>query len=243
VVLGEGMPPMATRRGALFPPPPAIEPDPAALRIAVPAMVAKLNAHFLTVCRSILAKSDRRIEFHFFPDTVGLDAYLTSRELGRWVRGAVLHPRLDYSDYLEALARCDLHLSPFPFGGTNSNIDSMRLGIPMIACEGPELHAQTDAAMMRHAGLPETLIARDAREYERIALRVIADDRERAALAAQLRQTDIPARFLERSDHRFAEEVLRLFRWIHAEHEAIQASGRRYWTVVDRRGSFPAYAP
>lgn len=242
LLLAEGMPPAVTHWGARYPEV-AIEPNPSIVRIAVPAMVCKLNAPFLAVCKKILETSNRALEFQFFPDTVGLDHYLATREIRRWFPTAVIHPRFDYNEYLQRLGHCHLHLSPFPFGGTNSNIDSMCLGLPIVAHLGAEAHGQSDAAMIRHAGLPDSLIARSAAEYQDIALRLIRNDAERSALVAQLRRTDISARFLERSDHRFADDFLRLFRWIYDAHEAIQASGRRWWTVEDRRRSFPAYAP
>lgn len=241
VLLGEGMPPMTTLRGAVFP---SCEREevPRVFRIAVPAMVSKLNAPFLAVCRRILEASRRPLEFHFFPDVVGLDGYLAFREIRHWIPGGIVHPRLDYNGYLLALSRCQLHLSPFPFGGTNSNIDSMRLGIPMIACESEELHGQTDSAMMRHAGLPEMLIARNVQQYERAALHLIGDDAARQGIVDQLQSTDVPARFLETSDHRFAEDFLRMFRWVYDRHEMIRDSGSRWWTVEERRRLYPGYA-
>jgi len=242
VILIDGYPPMVMREDADFPAPQWRE-HPEVLRIGVPAMACKVTAPFLAVCRSLAQKSPRPLEFRFFPNMVGVTWVQATRAIQQWLPGALVFPRTDYNDYLRNLRECDLHLSTFPFGGTNSNIDSMRLGIPMVTLEGLEPHGQSDAGMMRHAGLPEWLITYHPSEFERVALRLIANDAERGAIAAQLRATDITGIFLDPTDHRHAKDFLRIFSWLYAQHEAIQASGRRYWTVQDRRQFAPEFAP
>lgn len=235
VVAAEGMPPMTIPHGEEFP---SAEPEtnPPILRIAVSAMASKLNALFLAACQRILGKAGRRVEFHFFPAKDGLLGEVASRQIKDWIPEAVIHSRLDYNEYLDELSHMHLHLSPFPFGGTNSNIDSMRLRIPMVALEGTELHSQTDAAMMRHAGLPESLIARDATQYEQIALDLIQNTEQRLSISERLANTNVAKLFLDHSAQGFSRDFADLFWWIYRSHEEIQSRRLHFWHPAERRG-------
>jgi hypothetical protein len=233
VVLAHGMPPMVVPHGEEFPELKS-DPNPPVLRIAVPAMASKLNAPFLEACRNIFRKAPRKIEFNFLPSKDGVLWHQLTRQIREWIPDAIVHPRLDYNEYLERLNRCHLHLSPFPFGGTNSNIDSMRLGIPIVALEGLELHSQTDAAMMVHGGLGKALIAHSPSEYEQIALGLLGSDSERGSIAEELRKTDVAALFLDHPGQTFAEDFARVFWWIYSEHENLCGRDRRFWSVEER---------
>jgi hypothetical protein len=232
VVIRERSFPFVMRQDASIP---AASPreHPQMLRVAVPSMACKLNAPFLATLQRIAMACGRPLEFHFFPNMVGMTWYQITKEIRRWLPGAVVHPRSDYNQYLQWMTACDLHLSTFPFGGTNSNIDSMHLGIPMVALEGLEIHAQTDAGMIRMAGLPESLVSYHPQEYERIALRVIESDAERLGLARQLLDSDIDARFMSASMENGNEDFLDIFSLLYAQHEKILSCGER-WLTPDR---------
>ncbi len=227
------------RQDAEFPEPQLRE-RPVVLRVAVPSMACKINAPFLQVCQSIARKAQRPIEFHFFPNMVGLTHAQITREIRKWIPNAVVHPRGDYNGYLRVMAQCDVHLSTFPFGGTNSNIDSMRLGIPMLTLEGLEVHSQTDSGMMRRVGLPEWLITYHPSEYERAALRLIASDAERVGIARQLMNTDVFDHFMRVAEQVPKTEFLDVMWFIYRHHEAIRGTGRRYWPVGEREAYLAA---
>lgn len=215
-------------------PAPQIRAVPALLRIAVPSSVMKLNANFLSTCRAIAQRASRAVEFHFFPHVRDLALLCAKRGIQKWIPGAVVHPLCDYSEYLRRLSVCDVHLSSFPFGGTNSNIDSMRLALPMVSLLGPEPPAQIDTAMMRRAGLPEWLMTSDSQEYEQAALRLIGNDAERTSIAYQLEQTDIVGLFTRADPQVPIDDFLRAMEFLYEHHESIQATGRRYWSPSDR---------
>lgn len=223
-------------------PEPNIREAPAVLRVAVPASVYKLNAPFLATCQSIARRASRPLEFHFFSSMVGVHWFQAKCEIQRWFPEAVVHPHCNYTDYLRSLGECDLHLSAFPFGGMNSNMDSMRLAIPMVTLRGREMHGQMDAGMMRRVGLPEGLITKDAMDYERAALRVIEDNAERVAVACALANADVGTLFSTIDAEVPADEFLRAVNFIYENHESIQETGHRYWTAQDRE-SFIATRP
>lgn len=143
-------------------------------RIAIPAMVAKLTVPFLELLGRVAARAlqeyDVDVVYHFFPNQIATGLAAVDRLLRARFPNCIVRPRADYEQYLAWLAQCDLHASPFPFGGTNSNVDSLALGIPIIALEGPrEPHERYDAAMLRRAGLGE-FVAGSVEEYEEILL-------------------------------------------------------------------------
>jgi hypothetical protein len=226
----------AMREDADFPTP-MIRPQPEVIRVAVPSMACKISEPFMAMCQRIAQKSPFPTEFHFFPNMVGMTWQQITKQIRAWLPTAIVYPRSDYNRYLLALNECDLHLSTYPFGGTNSNIDSMRLAIPMIAMEGLECHSQSDAGMLRRGGLPESLVAYNPAEYERTALRLITRHEERVACARQLLDTNVEGVFLNQSRAAGSREFLDIFEWIYTNHELIRASNVRYWTRDARLGA------
>lgn len=203
------------------------------LRIAVPALVTKLNPLFFDTCQQIAKRSRVPLEWHFFPGMFGLHHVIAKGQILRWFPGATVYGYMEYPRYIQTLARCDLHLSTFPFGGTNTNLDSMQLGIPMITLEGREAHSQIDAGMIRRTGLPGWLIAHTPEEYVNTALKLIHSPEERARVRRQLLATPIEEIFIE-TDPSAPDDFVEAFCWLYEQHEAIQRAKRKCWTVADR---------
>jgi len=78
------------------------------------------------------------------------------------------------SDVKELLAVGDIYLDTFPFGGVNSLVDPLELGIPTVAWEGSTFRSRMGAALLRQLGL-EPLIAESEGDYLEIA-RALAID-------------------------------------------------------------------
>jgi hypothetical protein len=200
-------------------------PNPEVLRIAVPAMVCKLTAEFMHTLREIKDKSTVPLEFHFFPNMTGLIMHQTAREIRDWLPGAFIYERTAYNQYLVYLNNCDVHLGTFPFGGTNSNIDSMKLGLPLVVMEGAEPFERVDAIMLRKVGLPEWCIAHSKEEYVAAAVRMIQEHAERLGLREFLLAAPIEDVFFNRCENEhFGNAMLHLYK----NHEAIQASTERW---------------
>jgi hypothetical protein len=212
-----------------MPVPPAIEAQPEVLRVAVPAMLCKLTAPFLAVCQRLLERSGRPLEFHFFPHMNGIYFHQARIQIKQSIPNAVVYAPLPYNEYIQKLGRCHLHLSPFPFGGMNSNIDSMQQGLPLVTLEGVEPHACMDAWMMRVAGMPEALIAHSLSEYEEVALDLISNDARRVELSQRLINTDLVSAFFRSASEADATDVSDIVWWLYQDHETIMADPRRVW--------------
>lgn len=90
------------------------------------------------------------------------------------------------SDVKELLRVGDIYLDSFPFGGVNSLVDPLELGLPVVAWEGDSFRSRMGGALLRTLGRPE-LIATDEAGYRAIAAGLATDPARRAALGADLR--------------------------------------------------------
>lgn len=208
------------------------------IRIAVPAMISKLNARFLALLQRLIKQSRRPLEFHFFPGMIGLHHFQFKRQIQKWLPNAVIYPRAHYNDYIRNLNRCEIQLSTFPFTGTNSNIDCLRQGIPFVTMQGNEPHSVLDAGISQRMRLPGWLLTQSEAEYEQAALRLIHDDELRMSISlALLGANNVNKVFLEEMEHSHPDDVLNAFWWVYENHEALQRDGRRVWTVAERERS------
>jgi hypothetical protein len=214
---------------------PRIRAEARPLRVALPSNLLKLNPAFIAVLRRIRAAAKRPLEFRVFPNVSGLELDATRRTLARELPGARVFEMMRYQPYLERLADCDLNLSPFPFGGLHSVVDSLRQGVPVVAMEGLEPHARTDAMLLRRLGMPEWLVTKDVEGYVAAALRVIDDDRTRVALARQAAALDIDRVLYGDAGTPLRSEVVDALWWVYRHHEAIKASGRKAFRAADWR--------
>jgi len=222
------------RMPGFTPPAPEIRPAPNPLRIALPSNALKLNPGFIATLGRIRAGAKRPIEFHFLPNANGLELSALSRTIQRILPGARVHGSLSYERYIGLISACDLNLSPFPFGGLHSVIDSLRQGLPVVAMDCPEPHGRTDAMLLRRLGMPEWLIATNEDDYVAAALRVIGDDALRVALSEQALAIDVGNVMFGDAATPLRSEIVDTLWWIYQNHEAVQADGRKAWSLADR---------
>ncbi|MDM8564766.1 hypothetical protein QUF74_03855 [Candidatus Halobeggiatoa sp. HSG11] len=211
--------------------PPDISKNPPILKLIVTSTSLKLNVSFIAVCKEILDNSQKTIEFHFFPAERGMSYQKIKQRIRNWIPNAEVYPFTDYNTYIGNLNKCDIHLSPFPFGGSNSNIDSMRQGLPIVAMEGHEAHSRIDSIFLKLGKLPSWLITYSKEEYVKAALRLIHNDEERVAISEALLNLDFDNVFM---DHEFRnhEKVFgKAVEWLYQNHDFIQDDGRKVWTV------------
>jgi hypothetical protein len=214
--------------------PPIIRETAQPLRIVLPSNLLKLNPHFIGVLRRIREKARRPLEFRVFPNVSGLELMATKRVFDQHLPGSIVYPVMAYNAYLAELNACDLNLSPFPFGGLHSVVDSLRQGIPVVALEGLDLHARTDSMLLRRLGMPEWLITQNEDEYIAAALRVIDNDAERIALSRQALALDVDRVLFGDATTPLRSDVVDAMWWVYQNHEAIKASGRKVFRAADR---------
>ena len=155
--------------------------------------------------------------------------------INRILPDAIVHPQLAYARYLAVLSDCDLNLSPFPFGGLHSVIDSLRQGLPVVAMDCPEPHGRTDAMLLRRLGMPDWLIASNEEDYVAAALRLIGDDDLRVTLGEQALALDIDRLMFGDATTKLRREIGDAVWWLYENHEAAQTDGRKLWSLADRQ--------
>lgn len=164
---------------------PIIRSNPKTLRIAVPAWSRKITPGFLGLCEALSKQAGRNIEFHFFPNGVGALFQGFSRRVKSSLNAKVF-PRTNYNQYIRRLNECDIFLSTFPFGATNSLVDAAIQGLPVVNLKGPEAHAMNDSDMLRSTPQPDWLSTQTVDEYMGAALRLIQNDEERVSISKSI---------------------------------------------------------
>lgn len=160
--------------------------DDAVVRVAVPSICQKWTWPFLETLQRVAARAGTRAEFHFFSGVTGCGHAAAVAAVRRFLPEAVVHPALPYEKYVAALARCHLQAGTFPFGGTNSIIDSLLHGLPVLCMAPVDARGAQDADFVERAGLPDWLVAADVDSYADKLLRLIEDRAWRDELRSML---------------------------------------------------------
>jgi len=89
------------------------------------------------------------------------------------------------SDVKELLRMGDVYLDTFPFGGVNSLVDPLEIGVPVVAWEGDSFRSRMGGALLRTLETPG-LVASDEAGYLATATQLASDGTRRKELGAQL---------------------------------------------------------
>jgi len=148
------------------------------LRVAVVGMPVKFSAPFIAFLEGIQREAKFDIHFSFHIGSVGLETLCFSQSLAKTFPGCSFYGYKSYKDYLQALATADIVLNPFPFGHTNTLIDTMLLGKPCIGLRDIEPASRTEAYILDILGYEEQFSAKSLDEYKQkffdLAERILA---------------------------------------------------------------------
>ncbi len=89
------------------------------------------------------------------------------------------------SDVKELLRMGDVYLDTFPFGGVNSLVDPLEIGVPVVAWEGDSFRSRMGGALLRTLEAPE-LVASSEAGYLTTATQLAADATRRRELGSRL---------------------------------------------------------
>lgn len=104
------------------------------INIAVNGVIQKVSHELVSMCVRLSQRANVQVKFHFFMASPNQDIeYFAAKSmLRRFLPNAELYPFTSYQNYMDILSRCNFAIATFPFGGSNSNIDLIRLGIPKL---------------------------------------------------------------------------------------------------------------
>jgi predicted O-linked N-acetylglucosamine transferase (SPINDLY family) len=186
--------------GTRYPAPPAIESAaraslglPPDKRIYVcPQSLYKIHPDTDELFLDILARDEQAALLFFGGLTEGQRrAFLRRLQSGLNARGLPrrqqikLMPLLGRDDFRRVLAACDIMLDTPHWSGGSTTLDALCAGLPIVTLPGHFMRGRQSAAMLRIVGVEE-LIARDARDYVEIALRVAGDPTYRRVLSSRI---------------------------------------------------------
>lgn len=172
--------------------------------INCPWTLLKINADIIDVLGEIAGSSSVPIRYRFFAghDVAEMGAHpVYVRDLEDLLGADTfeLHGLMSYQQFLVEMSLGDMTLVPYPFGGFNTVIDSLYVGVPALAWEGTHGYNRFPPALLRRAGLPE-LVALNRSEYVAKALRLIQDSRYRAEISSKIERADLDRRILSDLD-------------------------------------------
>ena len=144
------------------------------IRVAIASEADRLTRPFIQALKQIQDKCGRSVHFVFFTGVKGALYSCAVHNLRKELLGCTYFPKLDYEDYIDELSRCHLQAGTWPFGGTDSLIDSFLCGLPVLAWKGEEPHSCVDAELVTRVGLPDSFICSSQASYaERLSALVL----------------------------------------------------------------------
>lgn len=149
----------------------------------------KLHLDFDATLRSILER-DPEGEVVLLESRPGWAAQLRrrfARSLGPVAeRVRFVPPRLHH-DFLHLLAAADVLLDPFYFGGCNTSIEALGLGVPVVTLPGARLPGRFTVALYEELGLADCVADSPAR-YVDLAVRLGTDEEFRRGVSGRIRE-------------------------------------------------------
>ncbi len=121
----------------------------------------------------------------------GRDPQLTARFRVRLVAAGAaadrLHfvPQCSHEDYLRINSLCDAMLDTLYWSGGNTSLDALACGLPLVTLPGRFMRGRQSAGMLGLMEIEE-LVAKDADDYVRIAVRLVCDRAWRDAMSARI---------------------------------------------------------
>lgn len=204
------------------------------VRIVVNSMYQKLTPRFLRLCAEVTEESSQPVQFIFLCGSNAIDFDTISESIKKKLP-ATVYPMMPYKDYSQIIGGCDIQLTPFPFGNTNSFIDAAILGVPTICMDGPEIHSHNDVVFSRRVGLPDSCVASDYDEYKAAVLRLSEDEAMRQEIRQLLQNADIDEALFGRATKEQEADLLNLFSWVLENHNEIKKSQQKVWDVEARK--------
>ncbi|WP_299270993.1 hypothetical protein [uncultured Psychrosphaera sp.] len=147
------------------------------VKIIINGVVQKITTELVRICNRLIEKSDKNLEFHLFMShpKQDLDYFSTMSFLRRFMPSCIVHPFTNYNDYMNVVGNCNFALPTIPFGGSNSNIDLIRLRVPKLFIQDEsDLCGLTDYQIWKSVGILDGY-CKDITELEKRALDWVLD--------------------------------------------------------------------
>lgn len=136
------------------------------LKVSVIGSEIKVCAPFIDLLKEIEADSEFEIEFSLHLGTTGMDTLYAEKFFKSVFKNVKYHGWQSYEEYMASMLGTDIVLNPFPFGHTNTIIDSLILGKPCVGLEGVEPASLTERMILEEMGLRDQFSAISLADYK-----------------------------------------------------------------------------
>lgn len=201
--------------------------------INCPWAAQKVNYPQIARLQGIIESAGRPVRFRFFPGhavQTGMISFCRSLAQALGPEHVEVHRNVSYTEYAGLLEAAHFAIDSIPFGGYNTVVDTLFLGIPMVAYCGDRFYNRDAAFLLRRVGMDE-LVAGTVDEYVDKIRRLIQDDDYREELRSRLRRTDIMRLIF---GHEEAAYFRKAIDHLIANREDLVATDRRSPIVVGR---------
>ena len=189
----------------------------------------KCNSDILATLAQIVNRVQSPLLFRFFIGAGGLrdNGYLP---LVRDIKSCLgeesveLIPFASYPEYMKQLEAGHLALDSFHYGGCNTIIDSLFIGLPIISWMGTKWYNRVGGAQLRAIGLHE-LVVQDEQAYIDKACRLIDDADYRNQLVDELKSLKLLETVL--FDNSQAQHFKRAIDYLMLHHQGLSQSRTR----------------
>ena len=195
------------------------------VRIAVNSSLSKISLRVINLCRLLEQQSNVDLEFHFFPASSNGAQHTAFEKSLSWSLKSdfQVHRVKPYNQYMSDLGKCDLALGTFPFGGSNTNVDSLLLGIPkIIFTEGSDLASHTDLLEIKLIGLEKILNTTNEQALIGKLIHLINNYKDREHLSSEILKHNPQKVFFDAESTTMATQFKDAISWIEEIHKGEQ---------------------
>jgi len=174
----------------------------------------KYNYTMLRVLSEISDRTKTEHEWHFFPSP-GINRYAGlvpfTKDVHRLLPNSVIHSDKEYYEYMEQAEKGDFAVNSFPFGGFNTIVEPLYLGLPIVTLEGDRYYNRAASYLLRQIGL-ESMTTTNIPKFMDIVRRLIDDEDYRTAMRKKLAAIDLKAALFEETDDYFLQAFEYIFK-------------------------------
>ena len=172
---------------------------------------------------SVLAEVSKRAsevehEWHMFPSP-GINRYggfvPFSNSVKELLPNSVIYADLEYFPYMEASEKGDFAVNSFPFGGYNTIVEAMYLGLPVVTLEGDRYYNRAASYLLRKIGMGE-LSHTNVEEFIKCCVNMIVNKESR--LDYRRRLAEYPLKEVLFDDPSGPKNFLKAFDYIFEHH-------------------------
>jgi predicted O-linked N-acetylglucosamine transferase (SPINDLY family) len=147
--------------------------------------------------------------FHFFTSPginryAGLPPFLY--DVHSMLPNVRVHTDIEYYDYMKEAEKNDFSINSFPFGGYNTIVESLYLGVPCVALEGDRYYNRAGSEVIKCIGQND-LTTTNKDDFVGIVGKLITDKEFLMAKRFELSQVDLNTKLFQVTDKYFLHAV------------------------------------